>query len=67
MSSFKERILGNFQLYNEWYASQTSTIEDIGLICLPEGEKSYTQPNSNMNFLLDLINISTLMNTETVQ
>ena len=51
MFSFKERILGNFQLYNEWYASQSSTIEDIGLICLPEGEKSYSAKQQHEFFV----------------
>ena len=51
MFSFKEQILGNFQLYNEWYASQSSTIEDIGLICLPEGEKSYSAKQQHEFFV----------------
>ena len=42
MFSLKQRILGNFQIYNERYASQSSIIEDIGLFCLPDGEKSYS-------------------------
>lgn len=41
MYLFKQRIIEHFQIYSEWYQSQSSIIEDIGLICLLEGEKTY--------------------------
>ncbi|XP_061167824.1 uncharacterized protein LOC133176769 [Saccostrea echinata] len=51
MFSFKQRILENFQIYHDWYQLQSSVIEDIGLICLPEGEKTYSAKQQNDFFV----------------
>ena len=40
---FKTLILRNFQHFDTWYEAQFSVIDDIGLNCLPEGEKKITQ------------------------
>lgn len=50
MYLFKQRIIENFQIYSEWYQSQSSIIEDIGLICLPEGEKTYPAKQQQQHY-----------------
>ena len=51
ISSFKLDILKNFHILNDWYQSQASVIEDIGLNCLPEGVKTYS-PKQQNNFFV---------------
>lgn len=66
MYLFKQRIIEHFQIYSEWYQSQSSIIEDIGLICLLEGEKTYPAKQQHY-FLWNLMSILILMNTNSVQ
>lgn len=51
MYLFKQRIIEHFQIYSEWYQSQSSIIEDIGLICLLEGEKTYPAKQQHYFFV----------------
>ncbi|VDI26920.1 Hypothetical predicted protein [Mytilus galloprovincialis] len=51
MKSFKMTILEKFSIFDEWYQSQISIIEDIGLISLPEGEKNYTAKQQHDFFM----------------
>ena len=51
ISSFKLDILKNFNIFNDWYQSQASVIEDIGLNCLPEGVKTYSPRQQNDFFV----------------
>lgn len=46
-----QRIIEHFQIYSEWYQSQSSSIEDIGLICLLEGEKTYPAKKQHYFFV----------------
>jgi hypothetical protein len=39
--AFKDAILKNYKLYDDWFHCQSSIMDDIGLNCFPEGEISY--------------------------
>ena len=48
--SFKDAIMRNIHPFEEWYASQLSFIEDIGLNTLPEGQKTYSAKQQHVFF-----------------
>ncbi|CAG2224499.1 unnamed protein product [Mytilus edulis] len=48
---FKELILKNFNLFNDWFDQQASIIDDIGLNCFPEDKDKYTQKHRNDFFI----------------
>ena len=48
--AFKDAILKNYKLYNDWFQCQSSIMDDIGLNCFPEGEISYCQKHRNDYF-----------------
>jgi hypothetical protein len=48
--AFKDAILKNYKLYDDWFECQSSIMDDIGLNCFPEGEISYCQKHRNDYF-----------------
>lgn len=48
--AFKDAILKNYKLYDDWFQCQSSIMDDIGLNCFPEGEISYCQKHRNDYF-----------------
>lgn len=48
--AFKDAILKNYKLYDDWFQCQSSIMDDIGLNCFPEGEISYCQEHRNDYF-----------------
>ena len=48
--AFKDAILKNYKLYDDWFQCQSSIMDDIGFNCFPEGEISYCQKHRNDYF-----------------
>jgi len=49
--AFKDAILKNYKLYDDWFQCQSSIMDDIGLNCFPEGEISYSRKHRNDYFM----------------
>lgn len=55
ITDFKQSIISNYKCFDDWFAKQSSLIDDIGLLCFPEEEKNFSQKHRNEFFLSNSI------------